>query len=127
MGTLKRLRRAVITGIGCVSPIGVGRERFWQSVREGRSGVGPVTRFDASDLPVRIAGEVKDFDPDQFIPPKDRQHVSHAVAFAIAAADLAFADAGLKPKEMRSEERRAGQDCGTRGWTARQTRKRDRT
>jgi 3-oxoacyl-[acyl-carrier-protein] synthase II len=106
MGTLKRLRRAVITGIGCVSPIGVGRERFWQSVREGRSGVGPVTRFDASDLPVRIAGEVKDFDPDQFIPPKDRQHVSHAVAFAIAAADLAFADAGLKPKEMSLEERR---------------------
>jgi 3-oxoacyl-[acyl-carrier-protein] synthase II len=106
MGTLKRLRRAVITGIGCVSPIGVGREQFWQSVREGRSGVGPVTRFDASDLPVRIAGEVKDFDPDQFISPKDRQHVSHAVAFAIAAADLAFADAGLKPKEMSLEERR---------------------
>src|SRR5499433_2003069 len=106
MGTLKRLRRAVITGIGCVSPIGVGRERFWQSVREGRSGVGPVTRFDASDLPVRIAGEVKDFDPDQFIPPKDRQHVSHAVAFGIAAANLAFADAGLKPKEMSLDERR---------------------
>jgi 3-oxoacyl-[acyl-carrier-protein] synthase II len=106
MRTLKRLRRAVITGIGCVSPIGVGRERFWQSVREGRSGVGPITRFDASDLPVRIAGEVKDFDPDQYIPPKDRQHVSHAVAFAIAAADLAFADAGLKPKEMSLEEKR---------------------
>jgi 3-oxoacyl-[acyl-carrier-protein] synthase II len=106
MRTLKRLRRAVITGIGCVSPIGVGREQFWQSVREGRSGVGPITRFDASDLPVRIAGEVKDFDPDQFIPPKDRQHVSHAVAFGVAAADLAFADAGLKPKEMNLEERR---------------------
>jgi 3-oxoacyl-[acyl-carrier-protein] synthase II len=106
MRTLKRLRRAVITGIGCVSPIGVGREQFWQSVREGRSGVGLITRFDASDLPVRIAGEVKDFDPDQFIPPKDRQHVSHAVAFAIAAADLAFSDAGLKPKEMSLEERR---------------------
>jgi 3-oxoacyl-[acyl-carrier-protein] synthase II len=106
MRTLKRLRRAVITGIGCVSPIGVGREQFWQSVREGRSGVGPITRFDASDLPVRIAGEVKNFDPDQFISPKDRQHVSHAVAFSIAAADLAFSDAGLKPKEMSLEERR---------------------
>jgi 3-oxoacyl-[acyl-carrier-protein] synthase II len=106
MRTLKRLRRAVITGIGCVSPIGIGREQFWKSVREGRSGVGPITRFDASDLPVRIAGEVKGFDPDQFIPPKDRQHVSHAVAFGIAAADLAFTDAGLKPKEMSLEERR---------------------
>jgi 3-oxoacyl-[acyl-carrier-protein] synthase II len=106
MRTLKRLRRAVITGIGCVSPIGVGREQFWQSVREGRSGISPITRFDASDLPVRIAGEVKNFDPDQFIPPKDRQHVSHAVAFGIAAADLAFTDAGLKPKEMSLEERR---------------------
>ncbi len=106
MRTLKRLRRAVITGIGCVSPIGVGRERFWRAVREGRSGVGHITRFDASDLPVRIAGEVKDFDPDQFIPPKDRQHVSRAVAFAIAAAELAFADAGLKPKEMSLEEKR---------------------
>jgi 3-oxoacyl-[acyl-carrier-protein] synthase II len=106
MRTLKRLRRAVITGIGCISPIGVGREQFWKSVREGRSGVGPITRFDASDLPVRIAGEVKGFDPDQFIPPKDRQHVSHAVAFGIAAADLAFTDAGLKPKEMSLEERR---------------------
>src|SRR5215475_7928744 len=106
MRTLKRLRRAVITGIGCVSPIGIGREQFWQSIREGRSGIGEVTRFDASDLPVRIAGEVKGFDPDQFIPPKDRQHVSHAVAFSIAAADLAFTDAGLKPKEMSLDERR---------------------
>ena len=106
MRTLKRLRRAVITGIGCVSPIGIGREQFWQSIREGRSGIGPITRFDASDLPVRIAGEVKDFDPDQYIPPKDRQHVSHAVAFSVAAADLAFSDAGLKPKEMSLEGRR---------------------
>lgn len=106
MRTLKRLRRAVITGIGCVSPIGVGREQFWQSVKEGRSGVSDVTRFDASDLPVRIAGEVKGFDPDQFIPAKDRQHVSHAVAFAIAAAGLTFKDAGLNPQEMSLDERR---------------------
>src|SRR5262249_46730826 len=110
MRTLKRLRRAVITGIGCVSPIGVGREQFWQSVREGRSGIGPITRFDASDLPVRIAGEVKDFDPDQFIPPKDRQHVSHAVAFSVAAAGAPAARAlsapGLKPKGMTRGGRR---------------------
>jgi len=106
MRTLKRMRRVVITGIGCVSPIGIGKEQFWQSVKAGRSGISAITRFDASDLPVRIAGEVKGFDPDQFIPPKDRQHVSHAVAFAIAAADLTFKDAGLKPKEMELDERR---------------------
>ncbi|MCG3163261.1 MAG: 3-oxoacyl-[acyl-carrier-protein] synthase 2 [Acidobacteria bacterium] len=106
MRTLKRLRRAVITGVGCVSPIGIGREQFWQSIKEGRSGISEITRFDASDLPVRIAGEVKGFDPDQFIPPKDRQHVSHAVAFAIAAAGLTFQDAGLNPQEMTLDERR---------------------
>ena len=102
----KTPRRVVITGIGCVSPIGIGKEQFWQSVKEGRSGIRTITRFDASDLPVRIAGEVQDFNFDQYIPPKDRQHVSHAVAFAIAAAELTFLDAGLKPKEMDLNERR---------------------
>ena len=102
----KTLRRVVITGIGCVSPAGIGREAYWQSMRAGKSGISRITRFDASDLPVQIAGEVKDFDPDQVIPAKDRQHVSHAVAFAIGAADLAFRDAGLDPREMSIEQRR---------------------
>jgi 3-oxoacyl-[acyl-carrier-protein] synthase II len=106
MQTPKTPRRVVITGIGCVSPIGIGKEQVWQSVREGRSGISKITRFDTSDLPVQIAGEVRDLDPDQYIPPKDRQHVSHAVAFAIAAADLAFIDAGQNPKEMSLDERR---------------------
>jgi len=106
MQTPKTLRRVAITGIGCVSPIGIGKERFWQSVFEGRSGISSVTRFDASDLPVRVAGEVKDFDPDQVIPPKDRQHVSHAVALAVAAADLTFNDAGISPREINLDDRR---------------------
>lgn len=106
MQNQKTLRRVVVTGIGCVSPIGIGREQFWQAVREGRSGISGITRFDASDLPVRIAGEIKDFDADQFIPPKDRQHVSHAVAYAIAAAGLTFEDAGLCPQKMSLDERR---------------------
>ena len=91
MQTPKTLRRVVVTGIGCVTPIGIGKEQFWQSVREGRSGAARITRFEPDDLPVQIAAEVKNFDPDQFIPPKDRQHVSHAVAYAIASAELAFA------------------------------------
>lgn len=99
-------RRVVVTGIGCISPAGIGKDQFWQSMKEGRSGIGAISRFDASDLPVRIAGEVRNFDPDQFIPPKDRQHVSHAVAFAIAAADLTFKDAGIDPREMSLDEKR---------------------
>jgi 3-oxoacyl-[acyl-carrier-protein] synthase II len=106
MQNQKMLRRVVVTGIGCVSPIGIGREQFWQAVREARSGIGSITRFDASDLPVRIAGEIKGFDADQFISPKDRQHVSHAVAYAIAAAGLTFEDAGLYPQKMSLDQRR---------------------
>lgn len=102
----KELRRVVITGIGCITPIGIGREQFWNSIREGRSGVRRITRFDASDLPVQIAAEVSDFDPDHWIPAKDRQHVSSAVAYAIAAADLTFRDAGLDLSRMDLEERR---------------------
>lgn len=106
MRNTKTLRRVVITGIGCVSPIGIGKDQFWRSVREGRSGIGRITRFEVSDLPVQIAGEVRDFDPDLYISPKDRQHVSHAVALAVAAADLTFSDAGLPPREMSLDERR---------------------
>lgn len=102
----KMLRRVVVTGIGCVSPIGLGKEQYWHALRQGRSGVARITRFEPDDLPVQIAAEVKDFNSDDFISPKDRQHVSHAVAYAIAAAELAFADAKLNPREMPLEEKR---------------------
>ena len=102
----KTLRRVVITGIGCVTPLGQGKESFWQAIQEGRSGVNRITRFDVSDLPVRVAAEVKDFNSDDFIAPKDRQHVSPAVAYGIAGAGLAFQDAKLNPKEMDLDERR---------------------
>jgi 3-oxoacyl-[acyl-carrier-protein] synthase II len=110
------LKRVVITGIGCVTPVGIGREEYWGSTRAGKSGIRAITRFDASDLPVRIAGEVAGFDPDQYVPAKDRQHVSHAVAFAIAAAELAFRDAGIDPQTMDLEDRRQiGIDLGSGG------------
>ena len=102
----RTLRRVVITGIGCVTPIGIGREAFWQSLREGRSGGGPITRFDASALPVRVAAEVKKFDTDRYIPSKDRQHVSTAVAFSLAAAQLTFTDAGIDPRSFDLDARR---------------------
>jgi 3-oxoacyl-[acyl-carrier-protein] synthase II len=103
----KALRRVVITGIGCVTPLGLGKEQFWQAIHEGRSGVNKITRFDVSDLPVQIAAEVKNFNTDDFIPPKDRQHVSPAVAYGIAGAGLAFQDAGINPKDMELDERRS--------------------
>jgi 3-oxoacyl-[acyl-carrier-protein] synthase II len=100
------LRRVVITGIGSISPYGPGKDTYWKSIQAGISGIGPITRFDVSDLPVRIAGEVKNFNSDDFIAPKDRQHVSPAVAYGIAGAGLAFADAGINPKEMELDDRR---------------------
>lgn len=106
MSTAKTLRRVVITGIGCLSPIGVGRKPFWQSLKQGSSGVRNISVFDATDLPVQIAAEVSSFDPDEFIPPKDRQHVSRAVALALAATHHTFADAGLSVGEMPLDERR---------------------
>jgi 3-oxoacyl-[acyl-carrier-protein] synthase II len=112
----KILKRVAITGIGCVTPLGIGRQQFWEATREGRSGIRRITRFDADDLPVQIAGEVRDFDPDQYVPAKDRQHVSQAVAMAIAAAGLAFQDAGIDPAQMDLEERRQiGVDLGSGG------------
>ncbi|HEX9312120.1 MAG TPA: beta-ketoacyl-ACP synthase II [Actinomycetota bacterium] len=87
-------RRVVVTGIGPVSPIGVGRNAFWESLLAGRGGVRRIQRFDPSDLPVQIAGEVTDFDPTEFLTQKEVRRTDRAVHFAVAAARLAWADAG---------------------------------
>jgi 3-oxoacyl-[acyl-carrier-protein] synthase II len=94
------IRRAVITGIGAVSPNGIGREAFWNATRNGVSGVGPISRFDASGFTVRVAGEVKGFDEKRYVAAKDRPHVSRAAPLGIAAVEEAVADAGLEPKRM---------------------------
>jgi 3-oxoacyl-[acyl-carrier-protein] synthase II len=108
--------RVAITGIGAMSPNGIGREPFWSATREGRSGVGPITRFDASDLAVRIAGEVPAFPEHEFVSAKDRQHVSRAVPLAIAAAAEALEDAALDWRSMPREQlRRIGVILGTGG------------
>jgi 3-oxoacyl-[acyl-carrier-protein] synthase II len=110
------IRRAVVTGIGAVSPNGIGREVFWKATREGRSGVGRITRFDASDLSVQVAGEVTGFDEDRWVSPKDRPHVSRAVPLGAAAIDEALADAGIDPYSMtRDELRKIGVIVGTGG------------
>jgi len=87
--------RVAITGIGAVSPNGIGREAFWDATQRGISGVRAIQSFDVADLQVRIAGEIVGFDEDAYIDAKYRQHVSRAVALARAAAGEALADSGI--------------------------------
>ena len=109
-------RRVVITGIGAVSPNGVGREAFWAATLRGESGVRPIVRFDASDLAVRIAGQVENFNEFDYVSAKDRPHVSRAAPFAIAAAGEALSDAGLDTRQMnRDQLRQIGVVVGSGG------------
>jgi 3-oxoacyl-[acyl-carrier-protein] synthase II len=86
-----------------VSPLGVGTETNWSALLAGRSGVGPITRFDASRYPSRIAGEVKDFNPEDFIPKKDVKKMDRFIHFALAASQLAMEDAKLAIPPARAE------------------------
>jgi 3-oxoacyl-[acyl-carrier-protein] synthase II len=99
-------RRVVVTGIGAVSPNGSGREAFWAATWQGKSGVRRISRFDPSSLPVHIAGEIVDFEPERYLSAKDAANVSRVVPLAIAAAGEAIQDAGLSPGQMSLEERR---------------------
>jgi 3-oxoacyl-[acyl-carrier-protein] synthase II len=99
-------RRVVITGIGAVSPNGIGREAFWRATRLGKSGVRRIARFDPAGFHVQIAGEIADFDETAQVEPKDRPHVSRCVPLGVAAAREAVADAGMEPARMTREELR---------------------
>ncbi|HSC27495.1 MAG TPA: beta-ketoacyl-ACP synthase II [Vicinamibacterales bacterium] len=92
-------RRVVVTGVGLVSPLGIGTQANWEALCAGRSGIGPITRFDASQFSARIAGEVRDFDPLQFIDKKDVKKMDVFIQFAIAASQFAMDDAGLSVTE----------------------------
>ena len=98
--------RIVVTGIGAVSPNGLGREAFWEASWQGRSGIRRIQRFDPSLLPVHIAGEIVGFEPTRYISEKDSANVSRVVPLAIAAAGEAIADAGIDPSRMTLEDRR---------------------
>jgi 3-oxoacyl-[acyl-carrier-protein] synthase II len=89
-------RRVVVTGVGLVSPVGIGTEDTWQAVRGGNSGIGPITAFDASQFACRIAGEVKDFDPHKYIEKKEVKKMGRFIQFAIAASECALSSSGLK-------------------------------
>jgi len=88
-------RRVVITGIGIVSPVGIGKKVFWESVKKGRSGVGRITRFDTSSVPVKIAAEVKDFDPQRFMDKKLIKRTDRFTQYGIAATRMAIEDAQI--------------------------------
>ncbi|MCS6861062.1 MAG: beta-ketoacyl-ACP synthase II [Abditibacteriales bacterium] len=87
--------RIVITGMGAVTPIGIGCEEFWTAAKEGRSGVGRITSFDPSQHAAQIAAEVRDFDPSQFMDKKETRRMDRFAQFAVAAARMALEDAGL--------------------------------
>src|SRR5581483_6223326 len=109
-------KRVVITGIGVVSPNGIGHEAFCRAILAGKSGVKKISRFDASSLPVRIAGEISDFNEAQWIDPHERKHVGRAVPLAFAASHEALQHAGLDPQHMSMEDKRdIGVVLGTGG------------
>src|SRR2546428_10837586 len=110
------LRRVVITGMGCVTPIGIGREAFWSGLQRGDSGVRRIESFDVSDSPVKIAAQVRDFNWQAQLSAKDRKHVPRTVPLALAAAREAFQDAGISPADLSLEERQQiGVVLGTGG------------
>ncbi len=88
-------RRVVVTGLGLVSPVGIGVEESWSALVAGKSGVGPITHIDAATFPTRIAGEVKGFDPAKFMDRKEARRNDRFIQFALAAADMAMKDSGL--------------------------------
>ncbi len=98
--------RVVITGIGVLSPNGIGRETYFEALTNGRSGIRAITQFDASSLPCRVAGEV-DFTPEDWVDPKNIRHVSRVVPMAVAATAEALRDAKLDPKSLDLEARRS--------------------
>ena len=116
LSQFKHPRRVVITGMGCVTPIGIGREAFWSALHRGDSGVRRIESFDVSNSPVKIAAQVPDFDWEAELRPKDRKHVPRTVPLALAAAREAFHDAGIVPDDLSQEERQQiGVMLGTGG------------
>lgn len=89
-------RRVVITGLGVVAPNGIGKDAFWESLKEGKSGIIKVTRFDASTYPCQVAGEVNNFDPLDYMDPKTAKRMDRFSQFALACAKMAIEDAGIK-------------------------------
>jgi 3-oxoacyl-[acyl-carrier-protein] synthase II len=116
LSSFKQPRRVVITGMGCMTPIGIGRDAYWQALRNGDSGVRRIESFDVSNSPVKIAAQVLNFDWEAQLNAKDRKHVPRTVPLALAAAREALDDANYVTQDLSLEQRRAmGVVLGTGG------------
>lgn len=96
-------RRVVVTGVGLITPLGVGVEKSWKGLVEGRSGIEKITRFDSSAFPTQIAGEVEGFNPEDYIEPKEIKKMDRFIHFAIAVSDMAVKDSGLTITEENAD------------------------
>ena len=96
-------RRVVVTGLGLITPVGIGVKESWANIINGQSGIGKITKFDCSTFPSQIAGEVKNFDPLAYIPPKDARRMDTFFQFGIAAGIEAFKDSGIEVNDNNSE------------------------
>ena len=108
-------RRVVITGMGLITPLGIGLEETWSALVAGKSGIGEITRFDASQYQTKIAGEVKGFDPEDFLTKKDAKRTTNFIAYAIAGSRMAVEDAGLKIDDANSHRIGVITGCGLGG------------
>lgn len=96
-------KRVVVTGIGAVTPIGIGKEAYFKALKEGVVGIDLITKFDTTEFATKIAGEVKGFEPDQFMAKKEAKRMDRFTQFAVAASQLAIADAGLDLESIDAE------------------------
>jgi 3-oxoacyl-[acyl-carrier-protein] synthase II len=108
-------RRVVITGLGLVTPLGIGVEETWQALCAGKSGIGEITRFDVTPHNTKIAGEVKDFNAQDFLPKKEARRVDLFIAYAMAAARMALEDARLVIDSTNANRIGAVTGCGLGG------------
>jgi len=96
-------RRVVVTGLGLITPVGIGVAESWANIINGQSGIGKITKFDCSAFPSQVAGEVKNFDPLAYIPPKDARRMDTFIQFGIAAGIEAFKDSGIEVNDSNNE------------------------
>lgn len=109
------MKRVVITGLGAITPIGIGKEEFWNSLIEGKSGIGPITKFDTTDFDCKIAAEVKNYDANDYLDKKEAKRMDRFTQFAVVATKLAMLDGQINLDEINLERVGTIIGCGIGG------------